>query len=95
MRFKNKAFTLIEIVIAVALIAIIIGLGTVALRSAKITSENNAALGNAKTLNEARERVLINGIGGISSAEDWNNTFGTNGVAAAEFLLDNGLIRVP
>lgn len=93
-RFRRKAFTLIEALIVVAILGIIAAVVFPALRNARASSEKRAAEGNAKTLNDARDRAIITGVGGISSMDEWTNTFGTNGQAAAAFLITNGLVRV-
>ena len=92
-QFQRKAFTLLEMLIAVAVLAAIIGISFPALRTARAESEKRTAEGNAKTLNDARERAILAGTGGIKSMEEWNTQFGTNGIAATEFLIENGLVR--
>lgn len=94
-KLRRRAFTLLEMLIAVAVLAAIVGLGFPALRTARSESEKRTAEGNAKTLNDARERAILSGAGGINTMEEWNAQFGTNGIAATEFLIENGLVRPP
>jgi prepilin-type N-terminal cleavage/methylation domain-containing protein len=94
-RTKCKAFTLIEILIAVGIIALIVAIAIPALSSSKADSERRSAEGRAKVLNEARDRAILGNVGGITSIDDWTNAYGTtnDSVAAVAFLLENNLIR--
>jgi len=93
---KNQAFTLIEILIVVGIISLIVAIAIPALSTSKGESERRSAEGRAKVLNEGRDRAILKDLGGITSMEDWTNTFGngTNGAeAAAAFLISNNLVR--
>jgi prepilin-type N-terminal cleavage/methylation domain-containing protein len=103
---KNKAFTLIEMIVVVAVMAIIVAIAIPALSSSRNDAQESSAEARAKVLNEARDRAILKDIGGISSREQWdtNNwdvskfTNGTpeekQAAAAAAFLISNNLVRI-
>jgi prepilin-type N-terminal cleavage/methylation domain-containing protein len=92
---KNSAFTLIEILIAVGIIAIIVAIAIPALGTSKADTDRKSAEARAKVLNEARDRAILGNIGGITSIEDWTDEYGTTAEStnAIVFLLTNNLIR--
>lgn len=92
-----RAFTLIEVMIAVAVLAIILGIGSMALRNSKANALARSAEARAKLLNDARDRVIIGGIDGINSIDQWNQRFpsGDQGMSnAAAFVISNNLIQL-
>lgn len=92
--FKNilrkgakKAFSLIEILVVVALIGIILGIAVPALNSSRQDSIETAASANAKSLNDARTRAKLKG--------DENPVLdGNDAVAAAQYLITEGYLNV-
>jgi prepilin-type N-terminal cleavage/methylation domain-containing protein len=92
---KNSAFTLIELLIAVGIIALIVAIAVPALFNSKAQADRESAEARAKVLNEARDRAILGNVGGITSMEQWQTNFpGTNNSTnAIMFLLTNNLIR--
>jgi prepilin-type N-terminal cleavage/methylation domain-containing protein len=104
---KNKAFTLIEMLVVVAVMAIIVAIAIPALSSSRTDANQTSAEARAKVLNEARDRAILKEvIPEITSREQWDaywdnpgNTSAFTGdnapaQAAAAFLISNNLIRV-
>ena len=89
----SQAFTLIEMVVVIAILAILVAITIPALNNAKGTTEAASAAGRAKVLNEARDRAILKGIGGYETREQWDAAF-ADGTNAAAFLLSNNLVRV-
>jgi prepilin-type N-terminal cleavage/methylation domain-containing protein len=94
-RKKNSAFTLIEILIAVGIIALIVAIAIPALSNSKGQADRESAEARAKVLNEARDRAILTDVDGVTSMQAWTNRFGdtNDSVEAVEFLLSNGLIQ--
>lgn len=85
-RLAKRAFTLIEILITVAIIGIVLSIAVPALSSSRQDSIETAARGNAKTLNDARTRAKIKG--------DTNSVLdGEDAVAAATYLIGENYIQ--
>lgn len=98
---KKSAFTLIEILIAVGIIALIVAIAIPALSNSKADSQQKSAEARAKVLNEARDRAIINDLAlpngtTLASITEWTNEFGdtNDSVAAIQFLLNNNLIKM-
>jgi len=84
---KNSAFTLVEILIAIAIIVVIVGIANPMLRNIKTNTDRRSSEGNAYTLNVAKDRAILAG--------DTNPVLqGTNGLAIAEYLFEQGYIHV-
>lgn len=94
-RVKSKAkraFTLMEMLIAVTIIALISALVVPAIFDSKSEATAKSAQARAKVLNEARDRAIIVG---LISESDWTNNYGSSAEStnAIMFLLTNNLIR--
>jgi len=79
---SSKGFTLIEVLIVVAIIAIIVGIGVPALRNARenaVNAKRGALLSNVAT---AKTRVLLDG-GSLSGSNDF--------AAIAPYILVRGV----
>lgn len=84
---KKKAFSLIEIIITVAIIGIILAIAVPAMNNSRTESLQTAASANAKSLNEAKIRATLQG--------DTNSVLtGNDAAAAAQYLIDQGYLRV-
>ena len=80
-----SAFTLVEILIAVVILTIIVGIGLPALRDSQTKSSQRAGEANAKILNEGITRAHMNG--------DTNAVLvGSDVSALATYLVVNGYI---
>ena len=90
-RKGREAFTLIEILVVVAILVIITAIAIPALSSSKRDAELAEANGTAKVLNEARDRAILIEAGGIKSRQEWDETYGDNVTNAITFLHDQGL----
>jgi len=81
----KKGFTLVEVLIVVAILGIIATIAVPALQDAKEESELQAGRGNAKTLNEGIKRAeLDNNIDPVLYGNDVN--------ALTNFLLQEGYL---
>ena len=97
---KNQAnaFTLIEMVIVVAIIGLIVAIAVPALSTGKKDTERTSAEARAKVLNEAIVRARLKEDpetkeGGNPTGILEGGASGTNGVAAAAYLLQQNLVR--
>lgn len=85
MKTKN-AFTLIEIVFAIAILAILLGLAVPAIKSSLSDSTDTAGTASAQTYNQAITRVGLKGeIPAVLTGSDQD--------AAIEYLVSNGWIN--
>lgn len=103
---KNKAFTLIEMIVVVAVMAIIVAIAIPALSSSKTDSQKRSAEARAKVLNEATDRAILKElIPGVTTRSNWGTHWSMNttgfttaedppAAAAAAFLISNNLVRV-
>jgi prepilin-type N-terminal cleavage/methylation domain-containing protein len=96
---KKSAFTLIELLIAVGIIAIIVAIAIPALSTSKGDADRQSAEARAKVLNEARDRAIlldlqVNGTN-LTSITEWTACFpnSNSSTNAISFLLQNGLIQ--
>lgn len=84
---KKRAFSLIEILIVIAIVGIILSIAVPAMNNSRTESIQTAASANAKSLNDARTRAILKG--------DTNSVLsGNDAVAAAQYLIDQGYLRV-
>jgi type IV pilus assembly protein PilA len=92
---KAGGFTLIEMLIVVAIVGIIVAIAIAALGTSKGDADRRSAEARSKVLNEARDRAILANIGGITTREEWEAAFPNEEdlTAAAAFLLSNNLIR--
>lgn len=81
--FASNAFTLVELMVVLAVIIIIVGIGVPALRNSRQDSIVKTSFANAKTLNDARVRAILNG-----STEP--TLEGDDVLAAANYLVGEG-----
>lgn len=91
---KNKAFTLLEMLIAVVILSIIVGISFQALRNSRTEADKVSAAGDAKSLNDAIRRVEIAGTPGQWSALSNIIHVQQDGDAAILWLVDNGYLRL-
>lgn len=85
----SRAFTLVELLVAVAIVAIIIGIGVPALRNSWSGSQATTADANAKTINEAIYRARdLDGDSAAAIA-----TTATDVEAAVTHLVQENYIR--
>jgi prepilin-type N-terminal cleavage/methylation domain-containing protein len=103
---KANAFTLIELIIVVAIVGIIVAIAIPAVSSSRKDSQDRSAQANAKVLNEARDRAILKSLvvgsspggytGPLNSVSNWTAAFPTtnDATAAAAFLISNNLVRV-
>lgn len=82
----HKAFTLVEILVAVVVLAIVVGIAIPALRTAKTDADQRAADANAKTLNDGRNRAILDG-------KNDGVLYGNNEIALATYLVDQGYVQ--
>jgi type IV pilus assembly protein PilA len=92
---KNKGFTLIEMLIVVAVIALIVAIATPALLTSKQKTKLAQAQALEKVMNEAVTRVRLKTKGndgtnniGLPEALTGNNT-----EEAVDWLIDNGYVQ--
>lgn len=81
---------MVEMVIVVAIVAILVAVAIPALSTAKNDSETTKARATAKVLNEARDRAIVQEAGGIKTRADWDATYGNNVTNAVAFLKEQG-----
>lgn len=91
---KNRAFTLLEMLIAVVILSIIVGISFQALRNSRTESDKVSSAADAKSLNDAIRRVEIAG-----TSTQWNALSNIihvqqDGEAAILWLVDNGYLRL-
>lgn len=89
-----KAFTLLEILITVVIIAILAGVSFQALRNSRTAADMAISEADAKTLNDAIRRVEIAGKGA-----QWNSLSNIihvqqDGEAVITWLVDEGYLRL-
>lgn len=86
---KNGGWTLIELLIVIAIVGILVSLVVAAIGSSKSDTTLEAAEANAKIINEGITRaVLKNDTNALIVGEDANDV-----EAATAWLIDNGYIR--
>lgn len=96
---KTSAFTLIELLIAVGIIALIVAIAIPALSNSKGDASRKSAEARAKVLNEARDRAILTDLSvngtNLASITEWSTCFPgpTDSTNAVAFLLQNGLIQ--
>lgn len=87
-RNKGKGFTLIEIVVVVAILAVIVSIGIPALRNSKIDAWNASEDACAKILNEGLVRASLDGLS--TTAYQSCDTY-----LVAGFLMSNNYVTRP
>lgn len=86
MKSLKKAFSLVELLVVVAVMVIIVGIGVPALRTSRQDSIETAAHGQSRTLNDAKNRAIILG--------DTNPLLTGNDLPGlANYLLDEGYLQ--
>jgi len=88
-KIQKDGFTLLEMIVVIAIISIVIGLALPAINKSKADADNRNAEGNAKTLNEAILRAKIRG--DTNPAITGSNA--NNVSNAAAYLLQQGYIQ--
>jgi|LakMenEpi03Aug12_release.lakeMendotaPanAssembly.Ray.scaffolds.fasta_scaffold770843_1 prepilin-type N-terminal cleavage/methylation domain-containing protein len=102
---KNKGFTLIELIVVVAVMSIIVAIAIPALSSSKTSAQQGSAEARAKVLNEGTDRAILKEvIPGVTTRSNWGDHWATNtgsftgtnaaAEAAAAFLISNNLVRI-
>jgi len=86
MKSFSKAFTLVEILVGVAILVIVVSIAIPALRSARTDADNRAADANAKILNDGRNRAILDG------ATD-SVLYGNNEISLATYLVEQGYVQ--
>lgn len=92
---RIRAFTLIEILICVAVLALLVAIAVPALNRSKIDSKNAQAEGTCKTLNDAITRVKLKHLGadGVTIVNLPPEMLDEDMNVVIQYLVDQGYIR--
>lgn len=82
----QKAFTLVEMIVVIAILAIIVAIAVPALSTSKIDAEHAAQDANTTTLNQGLQRAALKG-------DTSPVLYGTDVEAIATYLLVNNYIQ--
>ncbi len=89
----SRAFTLVETIFAVSILAIVLGVSFASLRSANSKTEREAALADAKIFNEAIRRVEISDNPGHWSTLSNIIHVEKDGPAAIQWIISNNYVQ--
>jgi prepilin-type N-terminal cleavage/methylation domain-containing protein len=90
---SRYAFTLIEMLIAICILAILVGISVSSLRAAKLGADREAAQADAKTFNEAIRRVEISDTPGHWATLSNIIHVQKDGPAAIQWIISNNYVQ--